>query len=237
MRIVLLCLLMGLSGCRKKTSAEFYNLESRQSILIAREGDDAFDSDEMKAVLVGLDAVPEDTIEKPRAAALASKLRAEQARVARERAPKPKDPPPADPFAGRFPPTDSAPAPEAVPGVVSTDAGSLELVAGMEEKTFVALFGKCFSPGPPGRISDGGVATTQVVGPSADCVKRFGAPGSVTSYLFTRSGYWGKSESRVVVVVDAGVAPGPAVEPTERQPVRLMPGAPVPEGYETTSPN
>lgn len=234
MRIVLLCLLLALSGCRKKTSAEFYKLESNQSILIAQDGDDAYVSDEMAAIIAGLDAVPEDTIEKPRATALATSLRAEQARVALEKAPKPKEPPPPDPFAGRFQQTPTAtPEPEAeVPGSVTTDAGGLELVAGMDEKTFVGLFGKCFAPGPASKISDGGAATTQVVGSSEACVKKHGTPGAVTSYLFTREGYWGKSEQRMVVV-DAGMVFVPPPPPTTvREPVLLMPGAPLPEGYE-----
>ena len=233
MRIVLLCLLLALPGCRKKTSAEFYRLESDQSILIARDGDDAYVSEEMTAIVTGLDAVSEDTIEKPRATALVTTLRAEQARVALERAPKEKGPPPPDPFAGRFQQPTAAPEPEAeVPGAVTTDAGALDLVAGMDEKTFVSLFGKCFAPGPAAKIADGGAATTQVVGSSEACVKKHGAPGAVTSYLFTREGYWGKSETRMVTL-DAGVVFVPPPPPTTvREPVLLMPGAPLPEGYE-----
>ena len=63
-------------------------------------------------------------------------------------------------------------------------------------------------------------------------LKKHGAPGAVTSYLFTREGYWGKSETRKVVV-DAGLVFVPPPAPTTvREPVLLMPGAPLPEGYE-----
>ena len=87
MRLVLLCVLATLvSGCRKKSSPEFYELESAQAILIAHEGDDALATPEMADVIARLEAIPASAIEKPRAVALASKLTADKARVTAEQA-------------------------------------------------------------------------------------------------------------------------------------------------------
>jgi hypothetical protein len=83
-------LVASLSGCRKKSNPAFYQLESEQSVLLARDGDDAFASPELAAVLTKLEAFPEDALEKPRAEALVVKLKAGQARVKAERAPKPR---------------------------------------------------------------------------------------------------------------------------------------------------
>lgn len=236
---LLLCLLAGLlSGCPKKSSPEFYKLEADQSILVARDGDDAWVSPEMTGIVAGLTAIPDNAIEKPRAQALVAKIAAERARVTAERVEPPKGPQ-VDPFAGRLSPSGTTTEVEAVsppPETTEGDAGAEPLApwARMEEKRFVALFGKCFASGPAAVTSDGGAATTQVLATSADCQKRFGAPNGVTSFLFTDKGL---SEKIVetTVVIDAGTVTTPGRQPPTPDagpPVLLIPGAPMPEGVD-----
>jgi hypothetical protein len=89
-----LCLL-ALSGaaCRKKTFHPFYELQGQQDRLITANGDDAYLSPELEQIITALGNVPDETVEKERAVALVTHLKAEQARVRAARAPKP--PPPA----------------------------------------------------------------------------------------------------------------------------------------------
>ena len=79
-----LCLL--LSGCRKKTAPEFYRLDGDYSVLVSREGDDAYGTPELTAIIAGLQAIPSDAVERPRAEALLAKIDAEAQRVKKERA-------------------------------------------------------------------------------------------------------------------------------------------------------
>ena len=238
--VLLICVMLGvLSGCRKKTSPEFYKLEGEQSILIARTGDDAYVSDEMTAIVASLSAIPLDTVEKARADALVATLAAQKARVLAERVEQPK-PPQVDPFAGRFPPPalPVEPLPEAPP---APDAGPPEEPwTGMDEATFKQLFGRCFSKGPPTTAARGVPATTQVLGPSTECQKKLGTPGSVTSYVFVDGGVFGKM-LETVTVMDAG-SPSPpppplVVTPDAGERVLTIPGAPLPEGYERSTGN
>ncbi len=240
--LVLVCVLTSLAGCRKKTAPEFFKLESQQSVLIAREGDDAYVSAEMDSIIGGLEAIPGDAREKPRAVDLVQRLSAEKARVAAERVPRPPPPPPADPFAGREPapvavdPAEPAPAGEDVP-----DAGPSEPFTGMDEATFKRFFGTCFSPGPKTEIAKGTPATTQVLASNPDCQKRFGTPGGTTTYVFVDGGVAGKMVE-TYVVVDAGFrevtrpAAPPPPPPDAGPPILTIPGAPLPEGYEKSTP-
>ncbi len=226
-----------LLGCRKKSSPEFFKLESEQSILVARDGDDAWLSPQMDAVLSGLQAISDEAIEKPRAQALASKIVAEQARLKAEQA-RPPPPAPVDPFAGRLP---SAPPPPENPETAELiDAGELsdQPWPGMLEQAFVARFGVCFSPGPKATLPDGQAASAYVLSASPACQKQFGAADARVSYLFTDKGLWGKA-TETVVIRDAGamvlpVRPAPPPPPPSSKPPASIsiPGAPAPEGYE-----
>lgn len=234
--VLLLCVMTGLlSGCRKKTSAEFYKLDGAQSVLIARDGDDAFVSPEMDTIIAGLQAVPEDSVEKPRAIELATKLASEKARVAAQRVPKAAPPPQGDPFAGRVfgAPTPVAPPPEPEP----IDAGDPDQPsAGMDEKTFERIFGTCFTKGPDTTAERGVPAKTKLLKSSPDCQKRLGTPGASTTYLFVDGGVWGTVvETRTPV--DAGPpvlipGPPPAAAPDAGEPILTIPGAPLPDGYQ-----
>jgi hypothetical protein len=242
--LLLLCVLAGLllSGCRKKTSPEFYKLEADQSILISRDGDDAYASPEMAAIINGLQAIPENMVERPRALELAAKLTAEQSRVASERAAAGKEKPPEavkDPYAGRLQ-RDKVVEVAAPPPDDADDAGEPMPYFGMDEATFGSLFGRCFAQGPTMRIADGGAATSQVLGPNPECQKRHGTPGSVTSYLFVDGGVWGK-HVETTTVVDAGPPPPPppppppAAPPDAGEPILTIPGAPLPEGFQKST--
>lgn len=246
--LLLLCVLQAvlLSGCRKKTAPEFYKLESDQSVLVSRDGDEAWTSAEMSAILAGLQAIPEDAVEKPRAVALAAKIAAERARVEADRVVVPAKPPPVDPFAGRIPSREPAPEPapvdpgeQAAPALVVDAGPPSQPWPGMDEKSFVTHFGRCFSAGPKATLPDGKPATAYVLSSSADCQKEFGAPNTRLSYLFTDKGLWGKS-AETTQVVDAGTITTPGAPPGPPAPPRpeiiTIPGAPQPEGYEKTSP-
>ena len=242
--LLLLWVMQGLllSGCRKKTSPEFYKLESAQSVLVARDGDDAWVSPEMATILEGVQAIPEDTLEKPRATALAAKISAEQARVTAERV-KPPRPPPVDPFAGRVPsivagarePVAAPPEPESA----GEDAGAQPSVPwpGMDEKVFVARFGECFAQGPNATLPDGQPANAYVLKENADCQKRYGAPNVAVSYLFTARGLWGKAVESTRLIdggtIQLPVPPQPK-PPEPPPPIITTPGAPLPDGYEKT---
>lgn len=236
--LVLLLCVVGLlgSGCRKKSSREYYKLEADQSILVSQDGDDAWVSPEMTAIVSGLQAIPEDTLEKPKAVALLATIAAEQARVTAERVEPPKGPA-VDPFEGRVGSTGTATATAVVeplpePPETANDAGVMpdptQPWARMDEKFFVARFGKCFSPGPSMPTSAGGMATSQVLSSTAECQKRFGSAGAVTSFLFTDKGLTEKiTES--TVVLDGGSVTIPGRQPPTPDPgppVLTIPGAP-----------
>lgn len=241
--LLLLCVLEALllSGCRKKTSPEFYQLESQQSVLISREGDDAYVSAEMATVIAGLQAIPEDALEKPRAAELVVKLTAEQARVNAERVPFVR-PPPSEKSPPPLPPEPGTQAAPEEPAADQADAGPPPVVQpwpGMEEKVFLERYATCFTAGAKTTLPDGKPATQYALNPSTDCQKKYGAKDTRLSYLFTGKGLWGKA-SETTSVVDAGtlLIPGtpPPPPPPPGPPILTTPGAPVPEGYEKTSP-
>lgn len=234
--VLMLCLVPALllTGCRKKSSPEFFKLESDQSILVSRDGDDAWLSPQMDSVLSGLQAIPEEAIEKPRAQALATKIMAEQARLKAE-ANKPPPPAPVDPFAGRVPsaqaPPEPAPVDPEVAEAVDAGQGPDQPWPGMQEQLFVTRFGSCFTPGPKAALPDGRPASAYVLSATAACQKQFGAGGAVVSFLFTDKGLWGKA-TETVQIRDAGalVLPaGPAPAPQQGPPVLVIPGAPQPE--------
>lgn len=233
---VLLC--AALSGCKKKTSAEYYRLEGEHSVLVTREGDAAYESAEMVGIIAGLRAVPADAVEKPKADALLATIANEQARVLRERTPPPGNSIPTDDVTARFAAMKAArednPTQNAV--VEPVDAGPAEPAEpyrGMAEADFVKVFGRCYERGEPSPMSDGGSFTTQRLRADAKCQAQYGTPGAVTSWLFDDNGLNGKlveTTRRETTVVDSGAGeqltvPQPVPEP---QPILVIPGAPQP---------
>jgi len=235
MRVALLCCL-GLavlsSSCRKKTYTEFYKLEAEQSSLISRDGDDAYLTPELEAVIAGLNAVPENAREYERARELSSKLQLEQQRVRAERTAevvKPAEVDTALPV-----PMPAAVVPVDAPVAAAVDAGPSQPYGGMSEKDFVAAFGTCFRAGAAVPGLDGGSASTQVVIDRSDCTTRFGQDGATTSYVFgSANGLQGKRTQIVTVrktETSVTTAPSPPTPEAAGSIYRVM-GAPVPEGY------
>ena len=239
MRFVLsLCVVaLLLTGCRKKSSPEFYKLEGAQDVLIDQRGDDAYVAPEMASIIAGLAAVPDDALEKPRAQALVTKLVAGAARVKAERTEPPKLPA-VDPFPGLAPYVAPVDPPPPAPVEEVVDAGEAEPWAGMDEATFAKRYGTCFSKGPNTEVSRGVPATSQVLASSVDCQKRLGTPRGTTSYLFVDGGVWGKVVA-TYALLDAGARPQPppppAAPPDAGEVFLTIPGAPLPEGYPKTT--
>lgn len=243
MRAALLtCLLLGLtvSGCKKKTSAEYYRLEGEHSVLVTRDGEDAYESAEMETILTGLRAVPEDAVEKPKADALIATITAEQARLKKEAAPKNAPTPTEDVNAryealkaARIEELEAADAGATDPGV---DAGPPEPWKGMSEADFLKLYGECFTRGEPVPMGDAGIAASQQVNDDAKCQAKHGTSGATTRWLFLNGGLLAKlvetSSSRSsseTKVLDAGRPAPPPPPPAEEpeRPVLVIPGAPV----------
>jgi hypothetical protein len=232
--VVATCVL-SLAACRKQSSEAFHRLDAQQSVLISRDGDDAYVSSEMDAIIAGLNGVPDNALEKDRAVALAGKLRAEQRRVREERTPpvvNATPQPPPEPLRNLFPPEPAAPV-AAQPTPVEDAGPPQDPWAGMEEKEFLALFGRCFSPGDSATAPDGGVAKTHVVRDQQDCA-RHAQPGvTKTLFLFVDGKLWG---TRGVTIIDAGPPPPPVLKPVAAadagERILTIPGAPVREGYE-----
>lgn len=243
--LILPCVLAALvvSGCAKKSSKEFHKLSADQELLVLRDGDDAWVSAEMSTILGGLEAVPENTIEKPRAAALVEKIKAERARVEQERAEAAKPrPAPEDPFAGRLPSASGAvvePAPAAA-DQGATDGGAPQAprpFLGMSEALFTQLFGACVSPGPTVKLSSGADAATVLeLTKSPECRKKLGveqAEGS-TVFLFGPKGL-AEQVTTTIGIIDGGqiITPGRQPPTPDPGPPQLtIPGAPVPEGID-----
>lgn len=226
---------LSLASCRKQSSEAFHRLDAEQSVLISRDGDDAYVSNEMDVIIAGLNGVPENALEKDRAVALSGKLRAEQRRVREERTPavvKAAPPQPAEPLRNLSPPEPVAPV--TPPPPPDEDAGPPTApFAGMEEKAFLALFGRCFSAGEATPGPDGRPAKTQVVVDGSDCLKKFGRPGATrTLYVFVDGRF---QLVRTQTLVDAGTPaapPRPASAADAGERVMTLPGAPVREGYQ-----
>lgn len=243
MRVLLVCLVASLvlAGCRKKSNPEFYKLEGAQSVLVTREGDDGWVSPEMDTIVSGLQAIPADALEKPRAEALVATIAAEQARVKRERTPVAPPPAQPDPFAGRTTvtpePQGQEEEPSAPEGGEAVDAGEpAQPWTGMDEKKFLARFGSCFKAGAPITLPTGQPASSYVLLVNKpECQKQFGAPNGVLSYLFTEKGLWGKA-TETTQIVDGGTvtlpAPPQPPPPAPQPPIITTPGAPQPEGYD-----
>ncbi|MFO0595804.1 MAG: hypothetical protein U0228_10880 [Myxococcaceae bacterium] len=225
------------SGCRKHTWQPYYQLDGQQQVLVARDGDSGYLSDEMAEVIAALRAAPENTREHDQALALAARLEAERARVTAERK---RDTPVAVVPTAATPPALDPPKPPPPPdeGVDAATAPT-EPFQGMTEEEFVKAFGACFSSGPADHGPDGGVATSQLVKNTPECRKRWGKPEGETAWLFLKEGGLLGSRTTVTttttVVVDAGPPPPPPA-PDPSKVIRLMPGQPLPEGYTAVPP-
>lgn len=248
MRVALLaCVLLcsALTGCKKKTSPEYYRLEGEHSVLVSREGDVAYETTEMENIIAGLRAIPADTVEKPRAEALLGAIAAEQARVQREKAVVVAPPPGVDDVNARFAAMkaqrDAQPLPNAATG--AADAGPqvpTEPYKGMLEVDFIKVFGSCYERGAPVPLGDGGLSTSMKLRADKKCQDQYGTPGATTRWLFGHDGLYARlveTQTTQPIVVDAGAGeqttkPSP---PPESRPILVLPGAPQP-GAEAPQP-
>ncbi|MEW6430982.1 MAG: hypothetical protein AB1730_05680 [Myxococcota bacterium] len=240
-------LLMGLlvvSGCRKKTAPEFYQLESSYSILVARDGDDAYVSDEMAQVLEGLKQISPDAVEGPKAAALVAKIQSERDRVEREAkaaeaalaaAGRPPESPPATSFSATPTGLGDAPPAGADTGAADVaDAARRKPWGGMSVAEFQRMYGDCFEAGSDKALPGQAPGTAMKVKDDAACRAEFGSSDPDTSvfYVFGKDGLAGQlSEKRTVKET---VTQKPAPTPVDAGPSTflLIPGAPLPEGLQ-----
>lgn len=227
-----LCLL--LSGCRKKTAPEFYRLDGDYSVLVSREGDDAYGTPELTAIIAGLQAIPSDAVERPRAEALLAKIDAEAQRVKKERAdtaiaavPKPTVNPDTL-YAG----LQQQRVEEAALAAQVLDAGAtakkLEPVKGMSEADFVKQFGECFEAGGTVTLPDGSDASAQRPRDLTACQTRWGVavwvfgPKGLIGQLVQNKASTSSTETRVL---DAGRPAQPAPPPVVETGI-VIPGRP-----------
>lgn len=239
--LVLVVLVLSAAGCRKKSAPEVYRLEGDVEVLVTREGDPAWESEEMAAVERQLGAIPADVVEAPRAQALLAKIQTQRARVKAEREALEAKPPELAP-----PPRDDSPSLGAgageAPSGDEVDAGSpvAAPTLGMSESAFLAAFGSCFKAGPAVEVPDAGRGSSHVVLGKPECEARFGEKGSIVAWVFVDGKLSGRrfEGAPTVEYIDAG-SPPPKVLPPPPTPfdagtLLFFPGAPRPENMEPT---
>jgi len=236
---ILLMLLAAASGCRKKTAPQFYELESTYSILVAREGDDAFAEPEMDRVLAGLEQIPADTVEGPKAASLVATIKAERDRAAREAKAReaalaaatavPTSVPTAPSLFPKEKPADTPPAEAPDAGAPARPWG------GMTTAELKQHFGACFVPGPNKTLPGQPEGTSMQVKDDPKCRASLGSvdPNSTTFYVFVKDALVGQvTETRRAPEAAPSKTPS-AAEAADAGPTTMMiiPGAPLPPGY------
>lgn len=232
---ILLLVLAAGTGCRKKTAPEFYGFESTYSIMVARDGDEAYATETMDQVLAGLEQIPADTVEGPKAAELAATIKRERARIAqedkdREAALAAAEAPTPGPGPGPslFPP----PEPEEAPGAAAADAGGPQAPwGGMSSAEFTRLFGACFDAGPRKTLPGQPEGTTFVLKDEPKCRAQFKVadPSASLSFVFVKDALIGQTTEKKTTTETVKPAPPPPPEPEDAGVYLLIPGAPVPE--------
>lgn len=230
---ILLLGLLAMSGCRKKSAPEFYELESNYSIMVARDGDDAYSSPDMDAVLAGLQKIPSDSVEGPRAAALVATIANERARVAREAkevadalAAAARIPEPPAPGPSLFPPPPKDP-------TADTDAGPAappKPYQGMSMADFQKYYGDCFVPGPPKTIPGNPEGVSLQIRDERGCRAQYNAADSRTRvfFVFVKEALVGQLTEQAAPEPEKKVVPAQVVD-AGSQTFLLVPGAPLPQ--------
>lgn len=235
--VVLLLVGLGLSGCRKKAAHEFYDLESRATILVARDGDDGLLSDEMTEIIAALKAIAPDAVEGPKAHELWSKLESDRQRIMRERAAaaatltghaaQAPAPPPMEVARPTGPKTEAPEAP---------DAGRPERPwANMTLAEFQDHFGTCMDGVGERDIPGRGPMQAWEVIRTPTCTIKYGIPNENTHHLFLfQNGRLAgeRTELRTITIIDAGRAPASAQSDTPPMPYVMgmpIPGAEAPD--------
>lgn len=238
--LFVLVALMLAGGCRKKSAPQFYELESTSSILIAREGDDAWESDEMDRVLEGLKAIPTDALEADKVSELIKKIEGERARLKQERASDEADTKASEAKRPQLPRL-IADVPEDAGSEGEVDAGPDLPYAEMPISLFNKRFGACMEPVVEGEQPNLGKVLLFTVRSTDDCRARFKVPAdSKLTYVFKDGVLRGERTERRT---DAGlyIPPPPPPPPVEDAgPAQLqfvIPGTPAPQPAPPQSPN
>jgi len=227
---------VALSGCRKKSSPEFYDAQTEYTGLVDRLGDDAYTDDEMDHVKQLLGVVPPDALEAGDAKKLLAEIESNTNRVLAAQGATAKPGPSVPGEAPPLPP-DTPAAGTAVGSAAGAQADGGSQVrphAGMTEDEFKQLFGDCVASAGeasmPG-ISDKGAAWA--VNDDDACRQKLGAaPG--TSYVFVKGtlrGMMQRSLTETREAVDAGPPP-----PKPPAPPPTIPGFPEPGADKTPPP-
>lgn len=238
---ILLMGLLAVSGCRKKTAPEYYELESSYSIMVARDGDDAYVSEEMGQVLAKLKQISPDTVEGPRAAGLVAKIEGERERVEREAkaaeealaaAGRPAEPPSGPSFSPT--PTGPGDAPPAAADAGAADAGRRKPWGGMSVAEFQRMYGDCFEAGADKALPGQAPGTAMKVKDDAACRAEFGSSDPDTSifYVFGKDGLAGQLSEKRTVKETVTQTPAPTPADAGSSTFLLVPGAPLPEGLQ-----
>ncbi len=225
--LLVLCVIVFLAGCGKKTAKEFYPAKGRYDVLVAREGDDAWLTDEMDALSKVFAAIPPRAIESPQAQALVETIAKERARVTAERAeaaraaaeqPAPEAPVFDAPAAAET----VQPATPAAPGAAEEDDSPQ---GGMPLADFRSKYASCVVD--KGLIEVNGAKSPGfAVSDSPACLKQLKAPAG-TTFFFTNERLAGRvvtSVTRTTVILDAGTT----TQTTTETVAPRYPGAPAP---------
>lgn len=232
---------LAVSGCRKKSALEFYALESRVSVLVSQYGSSAYEDPEMDDLLTSLMAIPTDTVEGPKAAALTAQIRTERAKLVAERTAAKAERAAENASAASTLANARATNPEAFEEP-RPDAGASTAAParppsnepfynGMPLADFQKTFAGCVTPDESAQTK--GTAFKSIDTPP--CRERFGFAGATKgTFRFNSGGQL--SDYRYETVVPGATpapvplaAPATAAEPPE--PTRYVPGGPQP-GYQ-----
>ncbi len=83
--VVLGVLCVAVSACRKKHAPEVFKLEADVDVLVAQQGEDAYESPEMTVVVAALGRIDPAAVEAERARALGDRIARGRAELAQER--------------------------------------------------------------------------------------------------------------------------------------------------------
>jgi hypothetical protein len=239
--MLLLCAGLALSACRKKSAREYYQLESTYSIMVARDGDDAYADPVMDQVLTQLRAIDPATVEGPKAAELAQKIDAERGRLAAEKAAAAAElaaQAAAAANAKSLPSLLDAPQNRPPPdAVAAVDAGPGTPYAEMAISEFNKRFGACMDPPAESEVPGLGKTVTFAVKKTTACATQFKVPDDTRLlYVFKDGVLRGeRTEKKTLVMLDAGApaaapAPAPVEQPSDAGPrAPYVPGMPYPQ--------
>ncbi len=238
-RLVFLVMLVAVlsAGCRKKHSMEFGLYKADFTSLVDRNGDDAYLTPEMDAVVEKLKTVNPETVEAAEAQALVARIASEKSRVQSDKEAKAKAVAEAAkaPPAPAFPPSEPTKLDQVgvIPNLDAVDAGAAADAGvkpearpegGMTEAAFRAAFGACFEAARPVPLPTGPAQAYQVKD-RPDCAK-YGAP--TVSYYFV-GGKLGGTLTEEKAKAPAAPAPGEESKKTEAPPPKpqvVFPPAP-----------